>query len=296
MAFQGSLEELHLPDVIQLVAASSKTGAFLLEKGEQVGRIWLVDGQMVHSSFEDLEGNEAVFALATWTKGHFQFLPGEESPKRTITFSNTNLLMEAARRLDEWKVLAKKIPSLDLIPAFHPPDPKKQGQIQLNTQEWSVLSQINGRASLREIAKAMDVGTFEVAKLLFGLVGMGLVQLHSPVEQSGSLKAPPSAQETASAPSAEETETDPEDQMKEKMLGVLRKVRDLALETIGESGRAAILRHYGDGRDGIQEEGRGMDALREAVRRILETSLMVRGKEVHEVLRQKIRELIAQAR
>ena len=38
MAFQGSLKELPLPDIIQLVSVSGKTGAFVLESGETTGR------------------------------------------------------------------------------------------------------------------------------------------------------------------------------------------------------------------------------------------------------------------
>ncbi len=49
MAFQGSLAELHLPDIIQLVSVSGKTGVFHLTEGEQRGEIYLKDGQIVHA-------------------------------------------------------------------------------------------------------------------------------------------------------------------------------------------------------------------------------------------------------
>ena len=52
MAFQGSLRELPLPDVIQLVAVSGKTGAFQIENGPVNGKIYLRNGQIVHASTE----------------------------------------------------------------------------------------------------------------------------------------------------------------------------------------------------------------------------------------------------
>ena len=108
MAFQGSLRELPLPDIIQLVAVSGKTGAFLIEDGEGDGRIYLRDGQIVHAETGGLSGEEAIYELATWTEGDFKFDTSAATNSATIDKSNTNLLMEAARRQDEWKVLEKR--------------------------------------------------------------------------------------------------------------------------------------------------------------------------------------------
>ena len=44
MALQGSLAELSLPDVIQLVSVSGKTGAFHIVRDGDSGRIYLRDG------------------------------------------------------------------------------------------------------------------------------------------------------------------------------------------------------------------------------------------------------------
>src|SRR5207247_6458539 len=115
MAFQGSLKELPLPDIIQLVSVSGKTGKFTLTREGDRGFIFLKNGQMVHASVGDLMGEEAIYALAIWNSGDFQFNPGEESDRQTISKSNTNLLIEAARRLDEWRVLSKKIAAVDYV-------------------------------------------------------------------------------------------------------------------------------------------------------------------------------------
>src|SRR5512133_3746479 len=133
MAFQGSLKELPLPDIIQLVSVSGKTGKFTLAQESATGYIYLKNGQMIHATVLDLIGEEAIYALAIWNQGDFQFTPNEEAPQQTITKSNTNLLMEAARRLDEWRVLSKKIPSVDLVPVLVPRQNRHE-QITLNPQ------------------------------------------------------------------------------------------------------------------------------------------------------------------
>src|SRR6185295_9934246 len=167
MAFQGSLAELHLPDIIQLISVSGKTGVFHLTDGALKGQIFLNDGQIVHAQLEDIMGEEAVYALAIWSQGEFKFEPGIATQQRTISKSNTNLLMEAARRLDEWRVLSKKIPSTEMVPEFVVQD-NREGQINLNTSEWLILSKVDGHRSIKEIASAAGLSVFDASKILYG--------------------------------------------------------------------------------------------------------------------------------
>ena len=54
MAFQGSLAELHLPDIIQLISVSGKTGVFHLTSGALAWEIYLSDGKIVHAQLDDV--------------------------------------------------------------------------------------------------------------------------------------------------------------------------------------------------------------------------------------------------
>src|SRR5262245_51958469 len=176
MAFQGSLAELHLPDIIQLVSVSGKTGVFHLTDGALRGEIYLNEGRIVHAEMDEQRGEEAVYALAIWRQGEFRFDPGPPTEQQTITKSNTNLLMEAALRLDEWRVLSKKVPSVDLIPEFVVQE-NREGQINLNTVEWLILSKIDGNRSIKGIAGAANLSVFDAAKMLYGLIATGLIRL-----------------------------------------------------------------------------------------------------------------------
>jgi hypothetical protein len=98
MAFQGSLAELHLPDIIQLISVSGKTGVFHLTDGALKGRIYLNDGKIVHAELEDTSGEEAVYALAIWSQGDFRFEPGIATDQRTITTSGAC----SRRRCPRW--------------------------------------------------------------------------------------------------------------------------------------------------------------------------------------------------
>ncbi len=181
MAFQGSLKELPLPDIIQLVSVSGKTGVFTLKNGSESGDIYLRKGQIVHAVVGDLQGEEAVYELAIWREGDFLFTPGKETEATTITRSNTNLLMEAARRIDEWQVLSKRIPSTRLVPVFT--DHAVITSVSLSPQEWGLVCKIDERRSIEEIALGLGSSPFEVSKLLYGMITSGLVSLHEDLSQ-----------------------------------------------------------------------------------------------------------------
>ncbi|NJL26673.1 MAG: DUF4388 domain-containing protein [Thermoanaerobaculia bacterium] len=190
MAFQGSLKELPLPDIIQLVSVSGKTGVFVLQSGNQKGDIYLRDGEIVHAVAGDLHGEEAVYELAIWQEGDFSFKPGTTTDQRTIKKSNTNLLMEAARRIDEWQVLSKRIPSTRLVPVF-----TNQGSstsVSFTPHEWAVICKIDERRSIEQLAAVLGMSAFEVCKLLYGLVTAGLIELrenHGRSNRSGSISS-----------------------------------------------------------------------------------------------------------
>jgi len=176
MAFQGSLKELPLPDIIQLVSVSGKTGVFALQRdGDASGEIYLRGGHIVHARTGDLLGEEAVYELAIWPEGDFVFTPGRETDQTTIQKSNTNLLMEAARRIDEWQVLSKRIPSTRLVPVFT--QQVATTSVSLTPQEWSLVCKIDERRSIEEIAIGLAMSPFEACKLLYGLITSVLVAL-----------------------------------------------------------------------------------------------------------------------
>lgn len=176
MAFQGSLRELPLPDIVQLVSVSGKTGRFALRRDSHPGgEIYLRGGQIVHARVGDLEGEEAVYELAIWPEGDFTFHAGEDSPRATIQKSNTNLLMEAARRIDEWQVLSKRIPSTRLVPVFT--DQGMTTSVSLTAAEWRLVCKIDERRTIDDVAAALGQSPFDTCKLLYGLVTSGLVTL-----------------------------------------------------------------------------------------------------------------------
>ena len=266
MAFQGSLKELPLPDIIQLVSVSGKTGKFTLTRDADRGFIFLKNGQMVHATIGDLIGEEAIYSLAIWNHGEFQFSPGEDSDRQTITKSNTNLLMEAARRLDEWRVLSKKIPSVEYVPELLARDNRHE-QVTLNPQEWMLITKINGHRSIVEIGRALNLSSFDVAKILYGMITGELVQLKKKADR------------------------DP-DQENGELVDLAARIRAVAEEFIGDSARKTIEKHFLHALDGIMS-GNGPEAVDAMVQEFERTASLLRGMAITEQLRTRIAEVRA---
>jgi hypothetical protein len=98
---QGSLREIPIDQVCQLIANSNKSGALLLNYGGPVAKVFFENGFVVHVDYEGREGQEAVNLFFRLRGGTFLFQPGEVAPKRPIRLSVQQLLLEASRRLDE---------------------------------------------------------------------------------------------------------------------------------------------------------------------------------------------------
>lgn len=178
MSLKGSLESINLADIMQLVSNSRQSGRFILTKDtSDKGIIAIKRGDIIHAEIGNFKGEDAVFTLISWGKGEFVFEEGEFSYETSITRSVTSLLMEAARRIDEWKVLRKKIGSIDAIPEFNEIDKQERRKISLSTLEWLVISKIDGKKSIIEISNESGINIYDTSRIIFGMITTGLLKL-----------------------------------------------------------------------------------------------------------------------
>ncbi|MEW5916158.1 MAG: DUF4388 domain-containing protein [Gemmatimonadota bacterium] len=149
----------------------------------RLGEILVTIGALTPKELERqvrLQVEAVVFELMSWREGHFSFNEGQlgEIPADALTsISTESLLMEGARRIDEWARIAHKVPHLDMIPALAAIDDSHPSLLDLLPNEWEVLSLIDGRADLRTIATALGTSDFDVARIAYGLLSTGVIEL-----------------------------------------------------------------------------------------------------------------------
>jgi tetratricopeptide (TPR) repeat protein len=94
-----------------------------------------------------------------------------------VHVSTESLLMEGARRFDEWSRIVDKVPSLAVIPVLATVTDDHATRLDLLPSEWEVLATIDGLTDLRGLAATLGRSDFEVAKVMYGLVSTGVVEL-----------------------------------------------------------------------------------------------------------------------
>ncbi len=171
----GSLQDKNFPEAFQLAMAYGKSGSLVLKDGEREGRVYLNDGNVVHATYGELEGEEAFFELSVWNEGQFSYVVGEPLPTSTIKTSGTSLLMEATRRMDEWNLISSKIPNFDVVP--HRVSTTASESIRLTKSDWKVLSRVDGKRSIRAVAEAIGLDHFDCGRTVFGLMTLGVLSL-----------------------------------------------------------------------------------------------------------------------
>ncbi len=183
-------------------------------------------------------------------------------------------VMEAARRLDEWRVLSRKIPSLDLVPYFTTRE-KGADQVTLSPQEWILVTRINGERSIEEIANQLGWTPFDVSKLLFGMVTTSLVALGNPGESG----------ETGQRWQAGLNPV--------TLLGLAEKIRAVALDVVGSGGERTIEKQYSSARTQI-ERGEGFSALHEMVEQHTKAISLLKGAATAAMFDEQVRPLLGE--
>ncbi len=123
-----------------------------------------------------------VYPLFTWLEGTFRFdanvLPFED--RITIPISLENVIMEGSRRMQEWERLQDELPDLDMALRFVERPDARMRDINMSVEEWRVVSFINPRNTIRQIAQFNNTSEFQIRKIVYALMQAGLVELIQP--------------------------------------------------------------------------------------------------------------------
>ena len=172
---QGSMREAPLPDIIQLVSQGGKSGCFHVRQEAAKARIYLREGRIIHAVTPANEGFEALMEVALWLEGGYRFEEAPVDGPVTINKPNASILMELGRRMDEWRVISQKVPSVELYPASTLlPSEVPRG---VSPREAKLLGLCTGYYSVAELAELTKKPVVAVAKDLYGLVLAGHVAL-----------------------------------------------------------------------------------------------------------------------
>ncbi len=167
----GSLEEIPLPDLLQLFGSSRKSGVLVIRNEGRTGRIYLNEGLIRFSVIdgqEDLGPLKSVYRLLQWQRGFFELDPPDPREfEQPLDLSAQEVLMEGFRQLDELAQLKERLPVGDSRLSL--PNPLTPALRDLDDEELDVLqAALNGPTldSIYERSRLTDLDTAKRVELL----------------------------------------------------------------------------------------------------------------------------------
>jgi pSer/pThr/pTyr-binding forkhead associated (FHA) protein len=169
----GKIEEVPLPDLLQLFQTSKKNG-ILVVTGDHEGKIYLRQGRVYYAVIDDnhqLGPNKSFNRIITWEKGNFELQPTPAEPPEFMVEmegSTEALLMEGLRMLDEHRRIARELPSpstpLSLTMPMMAP------LTQLSPQQLEVLQLVHNYGYLNAVLDHSEKDDVETEEIVLQLL------------------------------------------------------------------------------------------------------------------------------
>jgi pSer/pThr/pTyr-binding forkhead associated (FHA) protein len=172
----GALDEIPLPDLLQLLGSSKKTGVLVLETEEHLGRIHLDKGTVIHAEIDgtNIAQLKSSYRMLAWTKGTFELTPASDTPvKNPIQTSVQEILMEGLRLQDEFQEMEHKLP--DKAARLTVPSRIKPALRELTPAEVDVWQLVWNARDLQRVLDLSSTSDVDTARTIVKLLDLGYV-------------------------------------------------------------------------------------------------------------------------
>jgi hypothetical protein len=189
---QGKLSKEKLDDALQTQKATL----------QRLGHVLTVNNYITEKDLKDalhVQISQLVFKVFRWRDGEYHFAPTDsvEFDRDHFTpLSADFILMEGIRMVDEWPIIEKKIPSMDIV--FRPAVQASQievaagaedggpgvdalhgapsaGKVRLTPHEDQIFRKVDGARTVQAIIDSTGTGEFDVCRTLFDLLNRNLI-------------------------------------------------------------------------------------------------------------------------
>jgi hypothetical protein len=174
--------------------------------GGRFGQIAVQQGVITEAQLQDylkVQVSEIIYDCFVWEGGTFTFAEEMNLPNYAVTIAIdlSNLIMEGARRIEEWEQCVKLLPDKNAV--FRIVSNPAEEKITLKVEEWRVLFLINGARTLEDLCHDAQEDPFNVYRIVYGLQASNLIEevprdthADETVRQTGKIAALPSTDET----------------------------------------------------------------------------------------------------
>jgi hypothetical protein len=153
--------------------------ALMREEGGRFGELAVQQGVMTDAQLHDflkVQVSEILYDAFLWSGGSFSFHDDLQLPAHAVTISVdlSNLIMEGARRIEEWEQCTRLLPDKQVV--FRVVARPAEDKITLTVDEWRILFLINGRRTLEELTEDSEDEPLQVYRVVYGLLANKLIE------------------------------------------------------------------------------------------------------------------------
>jgi hypothetical protein len=156
-----------------------KLDELMRKDGGLFGQLAVQQGVLTEDQLRDflkVQVSEVFYDTFVWTTGTFSF--SHETDLQpwavTITVDLANLIMEGARRIQEWEQCVALLPDPGAV--FRIVSTPKDDKITLSNNEWKILFLINGQRTLDDLVHDAEEDRLTVYRVIYGLLANKLIE------------------------------------------------------------------------------------------------------------------------
>ncbi len=168
----GTIDEIPLPDLLQLLSQSRKSGVLAVRGVQGYGKIYLREGRIYYASIDDsfdLSPLKAFYRLMTWKSGAFELQPPDDKEfLEEIDESTEGLLMEAMRQIDELEHLGDRKPDPNAV--YGLASPLVPPLRELGPTELDILQLVHNYGQIQTVLDKSPLADLETYEHLIKLI------------------------------------------------------------------------------------------------------------------------------
>ena len=150
----------------------------MLREGGRFGELAMQEDVLTEEQLRDflkIQVSEIVYDAFIWHGGAFSFTHETTLPSYAVTIAIDlpNLIMEGARRIEEWEQCLRLLPDKNVV--FRVVSTPRDEKITLTVDEWKILFLINGQRTLEELCADTDQ-PLSIYRVVYGLYANKLVE------------------------------------------------------------------------------------------------------------------------
>ncbi len=198
MALQGTLDTFSLPDVLRLLATTSKTGRLRIEGDRGRGSVWLAEGGIADADADRVIAgtptDEVVFELLRFESGSFAFDGDDAATGAGEPEDVETVLRRANSLLSEWSELEAVVPSLEHEVSLA--TDLSADEVTIDADRWRSVVAVSSGRTVGELASALGMTELGVSRAVRDLVDLGVADVEGP----GTSRVTPSRSQPSELP------------------------------------------------------------------------------------------------